>query len=277
MVGRVTQLVVALGLGACGRLGFESVSPEVTDAPLDDVLDVDAAPRASCPGMADVPDEDADLVGDPCDRCPHVADATQPDGDGDGVGDACDPAPADPRQRLRFFHGFNTALPQWSGGGQLVGGQLVLDMLTGESVSILSIPTTGATTLQMAGSILAVGAPTPQLFLGIDIRPEDLYYAELISDNDIGRRRSLMHAIDDVFTEYEGVRETNAIQPGPFLFALAIGTDRIDAIVETAGASPAVLGATGTGVLNGRQGVMFVGRLSVVIDYAILIETVPAT
>lgn len=272
MVGRVTKLAVAaLVLGACGRLGFDS-SPAQLDAPLDDVPD--DAPRASCPGMADVFDEDADLVGDPCDRCPHVADAAQADGDGDGVGDACDPAPADPRQRITFFHGFNVALPQWSGGGQLVDGQLVFDMLTGESVSVLAIPI-GASTLQMAGSIRGVGAPTPQMFIGVDIRPDELYYVELISDNDIGRRRSLMYSRNNMFTEYQGVRETMSIQPGPFLFALAIGTDRIDAVIETAGATPAVLATTGTGVINGRQGMMFIGRISAVIDYVILIETVP--
>src|SRR5438552_14556742 len=34
-------------------------------------------------------DEDDDGIGDACDDCPSVADATQDDSDGDGVGDAC--------------------------------------------------------------------------------------------------------------------------------------------------------------------------------------------
>src|SRR5690606_37401619 len=122
----------ALAVGACGRVGFG-------DGAHVDARDVDAA-LASCPGMTTVHDEDGDLVGDPCDVCPHVPDAEQADGDGDGVGDVCDPEPALARQRIAFFHAFAAPLPEWTGGGQLVDGQLVLDVPGHDALTILDVP-----------------------------------------------------------------------------------------------------------------------------------------
>ncbi|MCC6963933.1 MAG: VCBS repeat-containing protein [candidate division Zixibacteria bacterium] len=40
-------------------------------------------------------DSDGDLVGDNCDNCPSVGNASQTDSDGDGLGDACDTCPLD--------------------------------------------------------------------------------------------------------------------------------------------------------------------------------------
>jgi len=73
--------------------------------PDDGILDVmDKCPNFSSP---DNHDHDGDGIGDPCDLCPHMANATlpQPDGDLDGVGDACDPRPGMTDERL-FFNGF---------------------------------------------------------------------------------------------------------------------------------------------------------------------------
>ncbi len=76
------------------------------DCPADAVLPAGTVCRAAH-GVCDVPevcdgttktcppdtfqDTDGDGVGDGCDNCPAVANASQTDSDGDGLGDACDP------------------------------------------------------------------------------------------------------------------------------------------------------------------------------------------
>ena len=147
--------VALLALVGCGRLSFDPGSPGGrTDGAIDAI--------ASCPGMPTVFDEDGDLVGDPCDVCPHVVDPSQVDSDGDGVGDACDPEPANGRQKLRFFDGFNSERPEWNLGGPATGGQYVLDVADTDAGSVLMLPT-GTTLLQTGGTILAAGSLTQQL------------------------------------------------------------------------------------------------------------------
>lgn len=265
------RLLLPLALTACGRLGF-GTDPSHIDAPPVDISMDDAA-RASCPGMTDVADEDGDLVGDPCDVCPHVADAAQADGDGDRVGDGCDPEPGLARQQIRFFQPFNAVLPEWDSNRPIIAGQLVVDVPATDHVARLEIPTS-TSVLQVAGTITTIGdvAFPPQVFIGTSPVADDLYYAELILDAG-ERRRSLMHALNTVFTEYDGVREAAPIEPGPFMMSLAIGNDRIDAVIETAGAAPARLTATGTGTVAGMRGVLYVAAMTVAIDYVIQIET----
>lgn len=260
--------VAALALTACGRFGFDPAGAGDGGLAGDGRID---AGLASCPGMSVVPDEDGDLIGDPCDVCPHVVDPGQADGDGDRVGDACDPEIATPRQSIRFFHGFNEELPAWTGGGVIVGGQLVLEVVADASIATLAIPTS-LSTIQLAGSIAAVGVQ-PQLFLGT-APGSDLFYVELI-DEGSGRRRSLMQNVAAVYTELDGVIEVPPIQPGPFLLSLSIGVDRLSAVAETAGAVSASLMATGTGTIAGDQGVIYVEQLSLAYDYIIQIDTGP--
>jgi hypothetical protein len=60
-------------------------------------------------------DEDTDQVGDVCDPCPQIANATA-DGDGDKIGDACDPHPATSGDVLVRFEPFlgNTLPAGWT-------------------------------------------------------------------------------------------------------------------------------------------------------------------
>jgi hypothetical protein len=259
---------VALLTSGCGRVGFELGS----DAGSGGELDAPLGP-ASCPGMPAVFDEDGDLVGDPCDVCPHVPDPGQADGDGDQVGDACDPEPANPRQSIRFFDGFNGDVPEWNRGGPLVGGQLVNDVLTTDTISVLAIPT-ATTLLQVGGRIVTAGTTnTPQVFLGTSPAPGVMYYVEMIDDGS-GRRRSLMHVDNATYTELQGVQEaTELIQPGPVELMLSIGNNDISAHITTAGAFPATLSTSGTGTVVGTQVVLYVSDLSAVFDYAIMIDT----
>jgi hypothetical protein len=253
----------------CGRIGFDLSGSAMGDAGGGG----DTAGTASCPGMASVVDEDGDLAGDPCDVCPHIADPDQTDGDGDRVGDACDPEPTIARQAIRFFDGFNADVVEWDRGGPLVGGQLVLDVVGTNALSLLMI-TTGTTVLQIGGRIVTVGTPgSQQVYLGTSPAAGVLYYLELIDDGS-GRRRSLMHADSGTYDELQGIRETTElIQPGPLELMLSLSPTEISGRIDTAGGLPALLSATGVGAVNGTQVQVYVSDLSVVIDYAIMIET----
>ncbi|MBL0127225.1 MAG: T9SS type A sorting domain-containing protein [Flavobacteriales bacterium] len=60
-----------------------------------DVCTINDLWSAGCVCTGTIQDTDGDGVGDACDNCVSVSNASQTDGDGDGVGDACDNCPAD--------------------------------------------------------------------------------------------------------------------------------------------------------------------------------------
>jgi hypothetical protein len=261
-------LTVAAVTSGCGRLGFtpDDLSGDGGGG------DGPPAGPASCPGLGSVYDEDQDLVGDPCDVCPHVADPAQDDGDGDRVGDTCDPEPALARQSIRFFTGFNEELAEWDRGGPLVDGQMVADAIGTDSFSLLLIPT-GTSLLQVSGRILAIGtAVRQQIFLGTTPANGVLYYVELINEG--GRRRSLMHADNGTYEQLQTVNEsTESIQPGPVELVFAVGAADVSGHVNTAGAFPVNMSSNSVGSVSGTAAHLYIDDLSVVLDYAIMIET----
>ena len=130
-MGDVRACWILVALASCA---FEtSVMPgagddDPTDGPVDTdgdtVLDADD----NCPAVANTNqrDHDADLRGDACDLCPHVADEAG-DGDGDQIGDACDPRiGADSVVVFDGFYDDSTALGWAKAGGawSLAGGKL---------------------------------------------------------------------------------------------------------------------------------------------------------
>lgn len=125
-------------LGAC-NFGTSVPAQPGTDAPPPDAYVVDVGIDGSttvdtdgdgvvdatdnCPTKpnANQHDEDADMTGDVCDLCPHVAGATA-DGDNDMIGDICDPHPAASGDIMVRFEPFTgTALPA---GWTLAAGSL---------------------------------------------------------------------------------------------------------------------------------------------------------
>lgn len=264
------ELFIGIAIvSGCGRIGFGSS----VDATADAGQGGDTSGSASCPGMTTVFDEDGDLVGDPCDVCPHVVDAAQDDSDGDGVGDACDPEPLVARQSIRFFTGFNGDVAEWDGGGPLVGGQFVADVLAADSLSLLNIPVETCL-FQVGGRITAVGSTaTSQLYVGASPSAGVLWYIELIDDG-IGRRRSLMHGASGSFDELQTVRETTQpIEPGPVELAISLGNDEVSGHIDTAGSFPVTLSKSGVGPVTGTAAQLYVSDLSAVFDYAIIIDT----
>lgn len=73
-------------------------------------------------------DEDLDLLGDDCDRCPIAPPPATPDADGDELDSPCDPDPGAAGDQVVAFDGFNAPLPEtWSmtPGWELRGGEVV--------------------------------------------------------------------------------------------------------------------------------------------------------
>lgn len=255
--------LIAIVATGCGRLDFTPGA----DAAVDSDNDSDAAPP--CAGL----DEDGDSIANPCDTCPHVNDVTNRDGDGDGVGDVCDPEPASARQRLRFFDGFDSALPEWELGApaMLAGGQLAIPLGTGTTVTTLNIG--GPSYLfEMSGEIVAVGPAPQQMFISIENAIDDEYYVELIQAG-TGRRRSLMRNMGTVYTELDGVTDpTTPIAPAPFLMRLGFLDGNGSARVRV-GTDVADLAAPGIGPANTATTYFYLQNLSIVLDYTIVIET----
>ncbi|HEY4175208.1 MAG TPA: hypothetical protein VGM90_00180 [Kofleriaceae bacterium] len=57
-------------------------------------------------------DEDRDLIGDDCDKCPIAPPRSTPDPDNDDVESPCDPDPRTPGDKIVVFQGFRTGIPQ---------------------------------------------------------------------------------------------------------------------------------------------------------------------
>ncbi len=154
MIRRLVLCLVAL-TGCKTLLGIEEPSDQLRDASLADTVadvtePVDTTPdpdgdgvreNDNCPddANADQNDEDADGLGDPCDRCPISTNNV--DGDADGVGDDCDPRPNQGGDAFVAFWGFRTApatpgiliMGDWSytdGTGVVTGSQNMVASMT---------------------------------------------------------------------------------------------------------------------------------------------------
>jgi lysyl endopeptidase len=88
----VTHTVVALHhLGGCDV----STGALNSGARMDLICPQLAGVLGTCGGRCGPADSDGDTVGDCCDNCPGISNATQTDSDGDLMGDPCDPCPLD--------------------------------------------------------------------------------------------------------------------------------------------------------------------------------------
>jgi hypothetical protein len=164
-------VTVLLVLAGCGRWGFDPISGDGATG------DVKADVGKPCTPVGH--DEDADMIDDACDVCPHLADVNQVDSDGDLVGDACDPEPMMPRQRLVLFDPF-VDLSNWTPRSDEVsnGDQAVLTSIGG--ISALRRPYAPMTDLFEMGLVAdAVGAGQALVMINLDTGAAGNYYCEL--------------------------------------------------------------------------------------------------
>jgi hypothetical protein len=124
-------------------------------------------------------DEDRDLIGDDCDRCPIAAPPASPDPDGDDVDSPCDPDPREPGDQIVVFDGFRTGIPvAWTKTGtwEQRGGDAVA---TGSGATQATLTTAlPLTTTKMAVLVQyrtdATEAAAARSYIGLvarDLRP----------------------------------------------------------------------------------------------------------
>lgn len=273
LVAPLLFAVVVSVLAGCGRIGFDDQAVAGGDAGRGD------AGLAACPGTSTLaPDEDGDLVGNPCDVCPHVADPGQADRDGDRVGDACDPEPAVGLQRIVFFDGFDAPVAGWATPPVIAGGRATLAAIGGMA-DLKLMYATGDSVLTLAGEVLEVGT-TPVVFkqflIGTSTQPLLFDYVELIDDG-TGRRISLMRNDNETYTEFQGQREGAVpLVRGPLRLEFRTTGDGFGARLEYAG-TDATMSTNMLGPIAGPSTQIYAEDLSVVLDYVIQIDTEGAT
>jgi hypothetical protein len=120
-------------------------------------------------------DEDRDLIGDECDKCPIASPLANPDPDGDEVESPCDPDPREPGDRIVVFEGFRNGIPStWAKTGtwEQRGGDAVATSTTEVTLTTaLPLTTTKmALLVQYRVDSLDAGQPTP--FIGLVARDQ---------------------------------------------------------------------------------------------------------
>lgn len=121
-------------------------------------------------------DEDRDLIGDDCDKCPIAAPPLTPDPDGDDVDSPCDPDNREPGDRIVAFDGFRNGIPAtWTKTGtwEQRGGDAVA---TGGATEVSLTTALPLTTSKMAVLIQyrvdAVDAAAGTSYIGLVARDQ---------------------------------------------------------------------------------------------------------
>jgi hypothetical protein len=125
-------------------------------------------------------DEDRDLIGDDCDKCPIASPRATPDPDGDDVESPCDPDPSEPGDRIVAFEGFRDVIPtSWTKTGtwEQLGGDAVATTTTTEVAltTVLPLSTSKmALLVQYRVDAVDLASVTPTPYIGLiarDLRP----------------------------------------------------------------------------------------------------------
>jgi hypothetical protein len=148
-------------------------------------------------------DEDRDLIGDDCDRCP-IAPPEGTDPDNDEVDSPCDPDPREPGDKIVVFDGFRNGLPAaWTKTGAWTA-EFGDAIVTPESPTAVATMTTGLPLVAQNIAVLVqyriddVDAAATRSYVGLvarDLRPASS------AQTRCGSQRS--GAMDSLFLETE--------------------------------------------------------------------------
>ncbi|MFN0251600.1 MAG: hypothetical protein ACKV2T_32290 [Kofleriaceae bacterium] len=120
-------------------------------------------------------DEDRDLIGDECDKCPIASPLANPDPDGDEVESPCDPDPREPGDRIVAFEGFRNGIPStWAKTGtwEQRGGDAVATSTTEITLTTALPLTTTKMALLVQYRVDAVDAGQPTPYIGLVARDQ---------------------------------------------------------------------------------------------------------
>jgi hypothetical protein len=126
-------------------------------------------------GMGGAFDEDRDLIGDDCDKCPIAQPPTTPDPDGDDVDAPCDPDSREPGDRIVVFEGFRNGIPAtWAKTGtwEQRGGDAVVTSTTEVSLTTALPLTTSKMAVLIQYRVDAVDANATTPYVGLVARDQ---------------------------------------------------------------------------------------------------------
>jgi hypothetical protein len=243
----------------------------------------------NCPAKANIDqhDEDADMIGDVCDPCPHIP-GNAADGDGDGVGDACDPQPTIAKQSIKFFDPFTSTRPEWELGngfcrvGETLRGQGVVNNAAYARLNLSN----GELRIETGGTIVSSDAANYphqlSMAFGIDASGASYHYVEFYDSSSAGGDISITKS--DMGTTYTSLDAHSTPAPMPtgawkFRVDESVASQTIKLLATQGGTSYALL----TGMTNmaspslttGSVITTLVRNADVRYDYFIVIETAP--
>ena len=120
-------------------------------------------------------DEDRDLIGDDCDKCPIAKPPATPDPDGDEVDAPCDPDSREPGDRIVVFEGFRDGIPAtWTktGSWEQRGGDAVVTSTTEVSLTTALPLTTSKMAVLIQYRVDAVDAGANSPYIGLVARDQ---------------------------------------------------------------------------------------------------------
>lgn len=263
----------------------DAAAPDMLDGPPGDG-DGDGVTDNSdnCPAKAnpDQHDEDADVMGDVCDPCPHLS-GDAADGDGDGVGDACDPQPMIDKQRIKFFDPFTSDLVEWTAksNASRVGDTMRLSAVGYSGMRLDVAQTESRITVGGSVAALSAGATEHQIAIAFGRNQSgSIYHYTEFYDEGSGGEVAISRANQGTYTTLMGSSYAGSLALGGWAMQIdaSVAAQTIALTGKRGGnAFPMLMASTSTApMLTGGAAIQIdVNGVDVRLDYFLVIETLP--